>query len=317
MNYCIEIDSAKKNNFIPLPELEEKGWSYSSVYFLEDIRDVYICLCSVCGYWTIDDIYDKIKKADTVNDKQRKWTKRQVLEIVNALRNFGLLSLDGKTLKDVLFETEIGQPLSEKDKEFFVDIYLNYFRFKEFHSFFLKASKYTTDDLQNNSQMILTAITSGRFINLVIRKIGEQIETTEFDDKYSAVRRFWDVYLKWGTFLGLLNKFPIKQVGITTNPSVKALQCVYFKKDMSADFSVFEYLLSKFRDTYIYIPDAIYSIVKDLRYSLEDIKQKLLDECMYRDEYRAQSTSSFYINQKENFLFPKLGNTYITHLLKI
>lgn len=316
MNYCIEIDSAKKNNFVPLPEMEEKGWSYSSVYFLEDIRDVYI-LYKARVYRTIEDIYDKIKEADTVNGKLRKWTKRQVLEIVNALRNFGLLSLDGKTLKNVLFETEIGQPLSEKDKEIFVDIYLNYFRFKEFHSFFLQASKYTIDDLQNNSQMILTSITSGRFINFVIRKIGDQIETTEFADKYSAVKRFWDVYLKWGTFLGLLNKFPVKQVGITTNPSVKALQCVYFKKDMPVDFSVFEYLLSKFRDTYIYIPDAIYSIAQNLRYSLEDIKQKLLDECMYRDEYRAQSTSSFYINQKENFLFPKLGNTYITHLLKI
>ena len=129
MNYCIEIDSAKKNNFVPLPEMEEKGWSYSSVYFLEDIRDVYI-LYKACVYRTIEDIYDKIKEADTVNGKQRKWTKRQVLEIVNALRNFGLLSLDGKTLKNVLFETEIGQPLSEKDKEIFVDIYLNYFRFK-------------------------------------------------------------------------------------------------------------------------------------------------------------------------------------------
>lgn len=317
MNYCIEIDSVKKNNFIPLPESKEKGWSYSSVYFLEDIRDVYIYLSSVRGHRTIEDIYNKIKEVNTVNDKQRKWTKRQVLEIVNALRNFGLLSLDGETLKDVFFETDMGQHLSEKDKEVFVDIYLNYFRFKEFHNFFLKAGKYTTDDLQNNSQVVLTAITSGRFINLVIQKFEERIEATEFDDKHSAVKRFWDVYLKWGSFLGLLNKFPIKQVGITTNPSVKALQCVYFKKDMPADFSVFEYLLSKFRDTYIYIPDAIYSIAKDLRYSLEDIKQKLLDECMYRDEYRAQSTSSFYINQKENFLFPKIGNTYITHLLKI
>lgn len=289
---------------------------FKRIFFRRYTRCLYY-LCKACCYRTIEDIYDKIKKADTVNDKQRKWTKRQVLEIVNALRNFGLLSLDGKTLKGVLFETEIGQPLSEKDKEIFVDIYLHYFRFKEFHSFFLKASKYTINDLQNNSQMILTAITSGRFINLVIRKFGDQIETTEFADKYSAVKRFWDVYLKWGTFLGILNKFPVKQVGITTYPSVKALQCVYFRKNMPTDFSVFEYLLSKFRDTYIYIPDAIYCIVQDLRYSLEDIKQKLLDECMYRDEYRAQSTSSFYINQKENFLFPKLGNTYITHLLKI
>ena len=63
MNYCIEIDSAKKNNFVPLPEMEEKGWSYSSVYFLEDIRDVYI-LYKARVYRTIEDIYDKIKEKE-------------------------------------------------------------------------------------------------------------------------------------------------------------------------------------------------------------------------------------------------------------
>lgn len=33
--------------------------------------------------------------------------------------------------------------------------------------------------------------------------------------------------------------------------------------------------------------------------------------------YRAQSTSAIFVQKKEDFLFPLMGNTYITHLLKL
>lgn len=315
MNYCINIEDAATRLFHPLPENNSKGWSYSSVYYIEELKDLYVLINKESGFNSIDSLCDLFN--DLYNENDRKKTKRQILENVNALKNFGLLSKEGKPLKGILFQAKFGEALTKEDKEVFVNIYLQYFRFREFHNFFVHTNSITLDDLQNHSMMILTAISSGRFTNLALFTKDGKTEVIKIANEYPAAKRFWDVYFKWGVKLDLLEKFPIKQVGITTYPNVKSLQAVYFKKKMANDFSVFEYLKSNFRETYIYIPDAIYCIAKDFRYSLDEIKQKLLNECMNRDEYRAQSTSSFYIEKKENFLFPKLGNTYITHLLKI
>lgn len=315
MNYCINIEEATTRMFHPLPENDTKGWSYSSVYFIEELKDLYVLINKENGFKSIGSLCNLFNDLHKENDRKR--TKRQILENVNALKNFGLLSKDGTPLKGSLFRAGFGEALTKEDRNVFVKIYLNYFRFREFHSIFIHTDNITLDELQNHSMMILTAISAGRFTNIALLTKEGQIEVVKIEEENSAVKRFWDVYFKWGIKLDLLEKFPIKQVGITTCPNVKSLQAVYFKKKMAEKFSVFEYLKSNFRETYIYIPDAIYSIAKKFRYSLDEIKQKLLDECMYRDEYRAQSTSSFYIEKKENFLFPKLGNTYITHLLKI
>lgn len=68
----------------------------------------------------------------------------------------------------------------------------------------------------------------------------------------------------------------------------------------------------------IYIPDIIKSLITKERFALEDIKSKLVDECINMpDRYRAQSTSAIFVQKKEEFLFPLMGNTYITHLLKL
>lgn len=315
MNYCINIEEATTRMFHPLPENESKGWSYSSVYFIEELKDLYVLINKENGFKSIGSLCNLFNELYKEDDRKR--TKRQILENVNALKNFGLLSKEGMPIKGTLFRANFGEALTKEDKDVFVNIYLDYYRFREFHKFFVQSKGITLDDLQNHSMMILTAISSGRFTNLALFTKEGQTEVIKIANEYSAVKRFWDVYFKWGVKLNLLEKFPIKQVGITTYPSVKSLQAVYFKKKMADDFSVFEYLKSNFRETYIYIPDAIYCIAKEFRYSLDEIKKKLLDECMNRDEYRAQSTSSFYIEKKENFLFPKLGNTYITHLLKI
>lgn len=317
MNYCIDIDSLIRKNFQPLPEIPGKGWSYSSVYFLEDIKDLYMFIFSKGGYTSIKELCEEYNNLDIGKENTVKWTKRQILEIVNALKNFELISQEGIPLKGHLFNSLVGAPLTLEDEEVFLDIYLNYFRFKEFHRLFLNKENFSIDELKENSKMILSAIMSGRFTNLFLLFDTNEINAVELMDEYSSVKRFWDVYLKWGMRLNVLEKFPIKQVGIKTNPRTKSLQSVYFSQPMPNEFSVFNYLKTNFRESYIYIPDVIFNVAKDFRYTLYDIKKKLLFECMNSDEYRAQSTSAFYIENKENFLFPKLGNTYITHLLKI
>ena len=60
-----------------------------------------------------------------------------MLEIVNALKNFGLISIDeNKPINVNLFDNKEDK-LTEQDVRIFKDIYINYFRFREFHQFIL------------------------------------------------------------------------------------------------------------------------------------------------------------------------------------
>lgn len=59
---------------------------------------------------------------------------------------------------------------------------------------------------------------------------GNYKHIIEIDSKDSEIMRFWDVYIKWGETLNLIEKFPLKAWGIHFIPSVKSLNIVYFKK---------------------------------------------------------------------------------------
>ena len=130
--------------------------------------------------------------------------------------------------------------------------------------------------------------------------------------------RFWDVYIKWGETLNLIEKFPLKAWGIHFIPPVKSLNIVYFKKEIPINYSIFNFIDNECHSDYLYIPDVIRFLIIKERFALEDIKRKLIDECINMpNRYRAQSTSAIFVQKKEEFLFPLMGNTYITHLLKL
>ena len=130
--------------------------------------------------------------------------------------------------------------------------------------------------------------------------------------------RFWDVYLKWGQSLDMLKKYPLKPFDINVDTSVKGLSMAYFYQEMPKNFSVFDYISTEMQGSYHYIPDIVYSVIKNRGYAVEDILERIVAESIGKpDVFRAQSTSAIFINEKENFLFPKIGNTYVTHLLKL
>ena len=92
----------------------------------------------------------------------------------------------------------------------------------------------------------------------------------------------------------------------------------YFYQEMPKNFSVFDYISTEMQGSYHYIPDIVYSVIKNRGYAVEDILERIVAESIGKpDVFRAQSTSAIFINEKENFLFPKIGNTYVTHLLKL
>ena len=149
-------------------------------------------------------------------------------------------------------------------------------------------------------------------------EIDEPLRIVGIGDEHADMMRFWDVFLKWGMSLGMLKKYPLKPFGVSTLPTVKGLSIVYFYKEMPSDFSVFEYISTEMQGSYHYIPDVIYSIIFSKCYSVESIIKRIVEENAEKtDKYRAQTTSAIFVNGKEEFLFPRVGNTYITHLLKL
>lgn len=297
---------------------EGKRWSFSFVYYLEDLRNIY----RLYDKYEIDSIpalYQKCEEIGLVSWNEKKWNQRNLLELVNALKNFQLLTVDNKVVKKGLFaDSRAKEVLSEDEEKVFKEIYLNYFRFSEYHNLFVKGGDFDSNKSLTDTIPIIYYMQEARFTNRFILRIEPDIKIVGLSDEHSDMMRFWDVYLKWGVSLNMLRKYPLKPFGINTIPPTKGLSIVYFYNRMPDNFSVFEYMLKEMQGSYLYIPDVIYSLIFDKHFAAEDVLKKIVEESTtHPDIFRAQSTSAIFVNEKENFLFPKLGNTYITHLLKL
>ena len=317
----INLKQAEIFPIIPQSEpTEGKRWSYSFAYYLEDLRNVY----RLYDENDIDSISTLLKICEEKGMKSwsgKEWNLRNLLEQVNALKNFKLLETDGaKVLSPRLFSATTPEtPLSDSELKVFKDIYLSYFRFVEFHKLMAKCSVDITEDtMLRHSTPIMYCMQGTRFTNRFILSLEPELIIAGIPDEHADMMRFWDVYVKWGTSLDLLRKYPLKPFGITASPDVKGLGIAYFYQKMPDEFSIVDYMNKEMEGSYLYIPDIVYSAMTRLRYSVEDITAKIAEESVTRsDIYRAQSTSAIFINEKESFLFPIIGNTYITHLLKL
>lgn len=316
----INIKQADVEFMIPKKEPDQgKRWSFSFVFYLEDLRNVY----RLYDEYEIDSIpalYQKCEELGVVSWNGKSWNQRNLLELVNALKNFHLLTVDENKviIKGLFSKTQAEDPLTEEEKSIFRNIYLSYFRFCEFHNLFGTIERGNEFCLSKDSTPVIFYIQETRFTNRFITRLEPEINIIGLSEEHSDMMRFWDVYIKWGLALDMLKKYPLKPFGIGTVPPVKGLSIAYFFQDMPNDFSVFDYMQSEMQGSYLYIPDIIYSIIYQKRYSVDDIIEKLVNESIARpDIFRAQSTSAIFINEKENFLFPKIGNSYITHLLKL
>lgn len=285
-----------------------KRWSYSFVYYLEDLRNIY----RVYDNYRIDSIstlYQKCKETSLKSWSGKEWSQRNLLEIVNALKNYRLLFGEDNVVKTkgLFDETTPESPLTESERSIFSEIYRDYFRFVEFHQLF-----------RNGSTPIIYYMDGGRFVNRFIVSTEPELSIVGIEEKHADTMRFWDVFLKWGIALNYLKKYSLKPFGIGTIPKVKGLSIVYFYKEIPDDFSVFDFILSEMRGSYFYIPDVVFSIIQTHCYPVEKILERIIDESIARsDVFRAQSTSAIFVDEKENFLLPKIGNAYITHLLKL
>lgn len=287
-----------------LESISEMKWSYFNVYFLTELRDLYI----TCTKYNIDGIPSllSIYEKNVIKSENGKiWNKRNLLELTNALKKIGFISNSFAPLRGPLFSSSIGQPLTMDDKKVFREIFYSYDRFKDFHKLF-ESLNYVVAYKKGNS----------RFYNAFV--VGVDYATEYYiQDKSSEVMRFWDVFLKWGAILGDYDRCLFKSVGLETNLNGLGISWVFRTKKIPDQFSVLEYATEKIGTQYISIIDLVWLIIKNKFFAIEDIKELILKECFNSTAYSLQSTSAIFIEEEEKRMLPRVGATYMSHILRL
>ena len=157
---------------------------------------------------------------------------------------------------------------------------------------------------------------NSRFYNAFV--VGIENATEYYiQDTRSEIMRFWDVFLKWGTILGDYDRCLFRSVGLECNLDGLGISWVYRTQRMPDQFSVLEYATEEIGTQYISIIDLVWLIIKNKFFAIEDIKERILSECLTSKAYSLQSTSAIFIEEDEKRILPRVGTTYMSHLLRL
>lgn len=296
---------------VPSPELEYKKWSYSNVYHLKDLRNIYMLVYSKPESQTIHNIYRELILNNISSESGKDWTERKILENINALRNFGLIESDKVIVRcGALFSSCYQEDLSENDKEIFSSIFFSYFRFKMF-----------LDMLQPNEfcahPILYAYMENSRFYNRFF--VPSQNTIYYLKDEHADAMRFWEVTMKWGRVLDKINKCSMSVLdSFSSFDWLSKSVAVGLSVPMPCDFSVLNHIQNITTDGVVYIPNALWNIVEQYGYSLHHLKAQLIKECSLSDaKYCLQKASAIFVSPKEAEMLPVVGNIYMSHLLKI
>lgn len=291
-------------------ENESKAWSYSSVYSLIDLRNIYMLCWRYNGFPSTSKCLEACIENGITSESGKRWTNRNVLEILNALINFLLLERRSLIPVDVnvKFETFGEEFLSNKDKKVLLNIFFHYKRFAEFWNLFEKSSE---------KGLICSFNYLSRFTDSFLMGITDDCMIYRIPERKSEIMRFWDVFCSWGVKLGVLEKVPLHFFNIDTVPSVKGLSLIYKTHIMPHDFSILNYYNMNHLGRNVYIPVLFIHLIKDYKFSIEFMKKKLVEEVLASmDSYRLQSTSLIFVDRNDEKYLPKVDNVYMSHLLK-
>ncbi|MFV0247559.1 MAG: hypothetical protein ACK5H1_01170 [Tenacibaculum sp.] len=319
---------------LPILSDEEAGqrfrkWSFVNIYSLSAIRDIYI-IAEHEENRSVKSITKKVNEDKILKDIEKKWspfTERQVLENLNALVKFGLLNYDYSIKKKCFRNSKINSVLSEEDKSELEYIFINYFRFKELSSWFISPSSefhsqfefLSKNDFITKSKPLYFYSDESRFYNSFLRDI--EAPNTKYIIKSDILMRFWDVYLKWGATLGLIDKFNVSRI---FNPiKDKEVSMTYFiNKFKPIDFMSF--ISGNFNSRNIWIPELIYRLAKKYRFSVTDIKEFIVHNIDSNDKITFERTSEIFLikgkTSKKNireatYLYPLIDDYYISNLI--
>lgn len=333
MNNIIDISQLPP---YPLPLLSDedartvnnKGWSFFNVYSLRELRDIYLLYVVHPGL-TIP-AFSKLVE-NHIKYEEKEWTERRVLENLNALKNLKLISIEGDIQQHVFQGRDLNSDLSADDKDKLKALFFSYFRFNEMSSWFFSPdfhkqlqSQYLESNLTESSQPIYYLSDNNRFTDTFLYTIDDPMCKYLIPHNMSHAMRFWDVFLKWGTTLKLIDKFNLSKLAIKTRDN-KEISVAYFVNQFKP-FDLFSFLTENAAGSTrnFFIPDLIFSIVKKTRYSVDTIKEHIKSEIMANDKLTFERTSEIFIIKgkqspkkirEATYLYPVINGNYISHLI--
>jgi len=310
-------EQAKQNSSV------DKGWSYSYVYHFTELKNIFIALKNI-PYKGKDD-FSKRAIDSGLPFVKTPWDSRRILEQLNALINFGLITKEYKPEKNFFVESNYTSELSESDLDLFKKIYHEYFRFKEIHSWLLNPkqedhtsflNQVTIANLQQNSTPTFPFLIDNRFNDAFIFSLTDSTDIFRIPNDNGDLMRFWDVYVKWGQELKLLEKFNLKNLDYELSNNVKSFACVYYVNPEKPKLNLLSFIKSEYQGKHIHIPNLILKIALKFRYRISDIKQLIIEQALAdSNSFSLQRTSEIFIRNTEINFVPQFKDSYISHLL--
>ena len=336
----MEEISITESNRIPLSfltgmeaySLYNKRWGYSFVYSLQEIRDIYLALQKY-KYVNLSQFTDEYVTIN-VPHVGVAWNKRRVLEVLNALVNFGLLTPQYKLTNTMqIFEdNQFGRPLNDNEKKIFKDIFFSYLRFRDFSSLYLPINNInnlnTREALLNDSISIFSFGCEKKYTDSFFRNIKDNPdiyyipEFNKDNEKNSGCKMFWDVFISWGVQLKLIEKFNSSIFNYKLSNG-KTFSCSYFlSSDNLRMPSLIDFIKNNYPDRKnIDLSLLIFALCTIFRKSLASTKDYIIEEYKHNKEYISLvRTSEVFIKsgkfvENNSVIYPKYKDSFISHLI--
>lgn len=327
-----------KSEYRELPFLDDasyqhkfqKGWSLSSVYNFSEIRDVFLAL----KQWENDkfELNDFFSYCLNINLPYVKteWSKRRLLEHVNALKNFSLIDPNEQVYTDAFENSTIGSEITAEDLTVFRKIYFQYFRFKEIFHWFLgnplaninfdSISSLKEQDILEKSIPVYSFSNNSRFTDSFIYELRNDTTVYYINKRNEDLMRFWDVFIKWGTLLKIIEKFSLRNLEIKTFND-RHISCAYIINDCHINLNLIEFIKEHFSGNYVYLPELVFQLATSFRLSIAMVQKFIIEQYKVHKEYLSfVRTSEIFIQKKviregDKIMFPKYNDSYISHLI--
>lgn len=312
---------------------ENKGWSYSCVYSLEEIRDTYLLL-TMSEFNNLKDFTQKEVIAK-IPARGKDWTERRVLEVLNALVNFKLVTRNKKTLayevskENPSFEIgSFGKSLSSNDIEIFKSIFFGYTRFQEFIELFAD-NKFDGDtSIMDHSVPVYSIRGNHKYTDTFFYGIDKITElkfispTDKNGKKNTSCMMFWDVFISWAKNLHLVEGFNSKLFDYSLSDG-RCFSCSYF---LSSDSVVLPSLPSFINthfphDKMVDTNKIIWKVCINYRKSISEAKDYIITQYKaHKDLFAPIRTSEIFVNSSEHrddsvVPYPRYKDSYISHLM--
>ena len=310
-----------------------KGWSYSSVYSLEELRDIYMLLID-SDYKNLQDFTEN-KVKQVIIPRGKEWTERRVLELLNAIVNIEWLEKDNltgrfsKTSYSPNFKiNSFGHDLSDSDKCIFQEVFFRYIRFREFIQLYLSNLSENLDFVLKKESNPVYSIRKSKYTDTFFSFIENSLKVKFIPDldgqgkKNTPCMMFWDVFTTWGKKLDLMEFFTSRMFD-TFLADGRGFTCSYFLSKGSIEIPNILTLISRMPLTnrMIDVSYIIWSLCTQYRLSLEDAKNYVVNQ--YIDNKRFLTpvrTSEIFINKSEKHgdeyvAYPQYKDSFISHFI--